>query len=80
MIPRPSQRAFVDTARRAYDLAKDTERSARDERDYVMLLARTIRWVEAHPELLDGRHVQHNLGERRVNWIRELTGDEGGTK
>jgi hypothetical protein len=61
----------------ALELRFQIDHARKHPKDAAQSKHRVLQLVETHPRGMASRHVQHNLGEARNLWLRDLLGSAG---
>jgi hypothetical protein len=67
-----SQREFVARLRDLVDFVRDPERRYQEPEKFAESYARIIRLATLYPENFSTKYVIHNLGQKRIDYIRDL--------
>ena len=57
------------------DIVADPDLSIKDPAAYTQAYVRLLNLIARHPKKMKSKHVLHNLGEVRVNFLKNLTGN-----
>ena len=58
------------------DIVADPDLSIKDPAAYTQAYVRLLNLIARHPKKMKSKHVLHNLGEVRVNFLKDLTGND----
>jgi hypothetical protein len=67
-----SHSEFVARMRELVDKVRDPEWRYLEPEAFAEAYARIIRLATLYPEKMKTRHVIHNLGQKRIDYIRQL--------
>jgi|GEM_PF-5572586 len=67
-----TSKEFIRRLRELVDFVKDPESRYADPDRFAQSYARIIRLANMYPEKFETRYVIHNLGQKRIAYIRQL--------
>jgi hypothetical protein len=67
-----SQREFTRRMRMMVDFIKDPENRYTDPQTFASYFSRIVILATTYPEMFEATHVKHNLGIKRIKYIKEI--------